>query len=116
MSLFKQFNVHLSLNRKLFNKGQECGSAPVLHILLLTSAVLGSDGVAIEIRGTPLTVGASRVSPAVLAVACNVVTFIEDQVGVRVAVTVTPLAGTTNHHWISIVTWGTPASRRTLFF
>lgn len=71
-------------------------------------AVLGSDGVAVETRGTPLAVGTGGVSPAVLAVTRHVVALVEDQVGVGVAVTVAPLAGITDCHRIAIVTRSTP--------
>ena len=79
-----------------------------VHLLPPTSAVLGGDGVAIETRGTLLTVGTSRVSPTVLAVARRIMALIENQVGVRVAVTVTPLTGIANCHWVAIVSWSTP--------
>lgn len=73
-----------------------------------TFAVLGADGVTIETWGTPLTVGTSGVSPAVLAVARHIVALVEDQVGVRVTVTVASLTGVTNRHWVAIVAWSTP--------
>lgn len=57
--------------------GSDCSS-----LVTPTSAVLGSDGVAVETRGTPLAVGAGGVSPAVLAVARHVVALVEDQVRV----------------------------------
>lgn len=74
-----------------------------------TSAVLGGDGVAVETGGTPLTVGTSGVAPAVLAVARHVVALVEDQVGVRVAVTVAPLTGAADNHWVAVVTGRAPA-------
>lgn len=74
-----------------------------------TSAVLGGDGVAVETGGTPLTVGTSGVAPAVLAVARHVVALVKDQVGVRVAVTVAPLTGAADDHWVAVVTGRTPA-------
>lgn len=74
-----------------------------------TSAVLGGDGVAVETGGTPLAVGTSGVAPAVLAVARHVVALVEDQVGVRVAVTLAPLTGAADDHWVAVVTGGTPA-------
>lgn len=77
-------------------------------LVALTSAVLGTDGVAIETWSTPLAVGTGSVCPAVLAVARHVVALVEDQVRVRVAVAFTSLTGITNHHWVAIVTWSTP--------
>lgn len=74
---------------------------------LARSAVLGTDGITVETRGTPFTVGSSRVPPAVLTEAGHVVAFIEDVVGVRVTVTVAPLTGVTNHHGVAIETWST---------
>lgn len=73
-----------------------------------TFAVLGADGVTVETRGTPLTVGAGGVSPAVLAVARHVVTLVEDQVRVGVAVAVASLTGITDHHWVAIKARRTP--------
>lgn len=73
-----------------------------------TSAVLGSDSVAVETWGTPLAVGAGSVSPAVLAVACHVVALVEDQVRVWVAVTVASLAGIADHDRVAVVPWSTP--------
>lgn len=73
-----------------------------------TSAVLSTDGVTVETWGTPLTVGTSSVSPAVLAMARHIVAFIKDQVRVRVAVAVASLTEITNSHWVAIITWSTP--------
>lgn len=64
---------------------------PSSPTILPTSAVLGTDGIAIETGGTALAAGAGRVSPAVLAAARHVVALVEDQVRVRVAVAVAPL-------------------------
>lgn len=47
-----------------------------------TLAVFSRDGVAIETWGTPLAFCASGVSPAVLAVARHIVTFVENQIRV----------------------------------
>lgn len=77
-----------------------------------TSAVLGADGVAVETRGTALTVGAGRVVPAVLAVSGHVVALVEDQVGVGVAVAVAALAGLTDGHGVAIETRSTPEAGR----
>lgn len=80
------------------------GYSPIIP----TSAVLGTDGIAIEPWGAPLTVGTSSVSPAVLAVARHIVTLVENQVGVSVTIAVAPLTGTTSCHRAAIVTWSTP--------
>lgn len=90
--------------KRLLNERLVCRSSLVFP----TSAVLGTDGVAVETWGTPLTVGAGGVPPAVLAVARHVVALVEDQVRVRVTITVTPLTGITNGHRVAIVTWSTP--------
>lgn len=75
-------------------------------------AILGTDGVAVETRGTPLTVSTGGVSPAVLAVARHIVALIEDQVGVGVAVAVASLTGITNRYRVTIVTWSTSGWER----
>ena len=86
------------------NEGSRCRSSLVAP----TSAVLGADGIAVETWGTPLTVGAGCVSPAVLAVPRHVVALVEYQVWVGVAVTLTPLTGIADLHGVAIVTRSTP--------
>lgn len=73
-----------------------------------TLAVFSRDGVAIETWGTPLAFCASGVSPAVLAVARHIVTFVENQIRVWVTIAVTSLAGITDFHRVAIVTRRTP--------
>lgn len=73
-----------------------------------TSAVFAVNGIAIVTGGAALTVGAGGVTPAVLTVAGHIVALTEDQVGVGIAVTVTPLARVTNHHWVAVVSGCTP--------
>lgn len=47
-----------------------------------TFAVFGNDGISIESWGTLLTFGSSRVAPAVLTVARDIVALIDYQIGV----------------------------------
>lgn len=47
-----------------------------------TLAVFGNDGISIESWGTSLTFGSSRVAPAVLTVARDIVALIDYQIGV----------------------------------
>ena len=74
----------------------------------LTSAVLGTDGVAVETRSAPIAAGAGGVAPAVLTDASHVVTLVEDKVRVGVPVTVAPLTRAPNQHGVAIVAWSTP--------
>lgn len=47
-----------------------------------TLAVFGNDGISVESWGASLTFGSSCVAPAVLAVARDIMAFIDYQVGV----------------------------------
>lgn len=76
--------------------------------LYSTLAVFCNNCIAVETRGTPLTFGPSCVTPAVLTVARYIVTLIDNEVGVWVAVAVTSPTGATDCHWVAVVTWGTP--------
>lgn len=64
---------------------------------MLTGAVAGQQGIAIEAGGTALTMGPGGVTKAAATSACQGVTVTEDHVGVSVATAVTGLTGAAQH-------------------
>lgn len=54
----------------------------ILPFLTPTPTVLSTDGITIETRSTSFTVVTSGVCPAVQALACHIIAFIEDKVWV----------------------------------
>lgn len=77
---------------------------------LLTCAVFGTDGVAIETWGADVAVKPGRVVHAVQTLAGQWVTVGEQHVGVSVAMAITRLTLAAQHYRVAIITRGTPVS------
>lgn len=77
---------------------------------LLTCAVFGADGVAIETWSADVTVKAGCAVHAVQTLAGQGVTVGKQHVGVSVAMAITWLTPAAQHHGVAIVTRGTPVS------
>lgn len=78
----------------------------------LTGAVLGSDGVTVETRGTDFAVRPSGVVHAAVTLARQPVTVAEQHVGVRVVMAMAELALAANNHGVAVETGSTPGRGR----